>query len=804
MKVSLSWLSRYLPVEMPVADIAEALTMAGLEVDSVFDRYAYLNTVRVGRVAAVHPHPNADKLKLCDVAVGDRTHRVVCGAPNVRPDMLAPLALPGTLFPNGLLLEQSVIRGQASEGMLCSEGELELGPDRSGIMDLDPDLSVGAPLTDALNLHDPVIEIDLTPNRPDCLSLLGIAREVAAIQKNRVTCPESRLSEQAGEISGKTSVTIQDPDHCPRYAARLVEGITVGPSPFWLQDRLLSVGLRPINNIVDITNFVMMETGQPLHAFDFEHLEEHRIVVRTANEGEKFTTLDGKERTLASDMLMICDGKKPVAVGGVMGGLNSEIENTTTRVLIESAYFDPVSIRRTAKRLGLGTDASHRFERGVDPDGALAALDRAALLMTEIGGGVLVDGLIDERPKIVENRPVTLSVTRTNRVLGIDLNADQISDLLRSIEFGVEKEGSDALTVTVPSFRVDVTRPEDLMEEVARLWGYNRIPVTSPAMPAEAVRPARRMTARNRIKDLMSGYGFAEAVNYSFIDRGACNKLQLKEDDPRRRLLEILNPLTEEQTVMRTSLIPGLLEAMGRNLAWQMRNLRLFEVGKTFVSNGWEALPDETETLAGLLTGAIHDGTWHTEERPADFFDLKGNIEALLNALSIPDLRFTAMEDTDCTYTRPGYTARILAGDQDLGLLGEVHSATLKAYDLKQTAFIVELNLDRLIPLISDEKQARPIPRFPSVARDITIIVDRSVEADDLLRSVLEMNEELVEDLFLFDLYEGENIPQGRKSVSFRIIYRSALETLEDDAVTGIHQRISDMLLKKYNAAFPT
>ncbi|MFW5636914.1 MAG: phenylalanine--tRNA ligase subunit beta [Thermodesulfobacteriota bacterium] len=804
MKVSLSWLSRYLPVEMPAADIAEALTMAGLEVDSVFDRYAYLNTVRVGRVAAVHPHPNADKLKLCEVTIGDRTHRVVCGAPNVRPDMLAPLALPGTLFPNGLLLEQSVIRGQASEGMLCSEGELELGPDRSGIMDLDPDSTVGAPLTEALNLHDPVIEIDLTPNRPDCLSLLGIAREVAAIQGNRVTYPEARLSENAGEITGKTSVTIEDPDHCPRYAARMVEGITIGPSPFWLQDRLLSVGLRPINNIVDITNFVMMETGQPLHAFDFDHLEEHRIVVRTANEGEKFTTLDGKERTLASDMLMICDGKKPVAVGGVMGGLNSEIENTTTRVLIESAYFDPVSIRRTAKRLGLGTDASHRFERGVDPDGILAALDRAAHLMVEIGGGALVDGLIDERPKIVENRPVTLNVSRTNRVLGIDLDADRIADLLRSIEFGVEKEGPNGLTVTVPSFRVDVTRPEDLMEEVARLWGYNRIPVTSPAMPAEAVRPTPRMTARNRIKDLMSGYGFAEAVNYSFIDRGACDKLRLKEDDPRRRLLEILNPLTEEQTVMRTSLIPGLLETMGRNLAWQMRNLRLFEIGKTFVSNGQEALPDETEMLAGLLTGAIHEGTWHTEERPTDFFDLKGTAEALLNALSLPDLRFTAMDDTDCTYTRPGYTARILAGDQDLGLLGEVHPTTLKAYDLKQTAFIVELNLDRLIPLISDEKQARPIPRFPSVARDITIIVDRSVEADDLLRSVLEMDEELVEDLFLFDLYEGENIPQGRKSVSFRIIYRSALETLEDEAVTGIHQRISDMLLKKYNAAFPT
>jgi len=485
MKISLSWLKQYIDVDININDLADALTMAGLEVEAVSDRYDYLNSVIIGRIAKIDPHPNANKLKLCRVDIGDRMLTVVCGAPNVRNDMLAPCAMPGTCFPKGTILEKSIIRGKASEGMLCSEMELGLSADSDGIMELGPNYSVGSFLNKALGLSDPVLEIDLTPNRPDCLSIIGTAREIAAFQKKKVTYPEIFLPESFDDISDHTSITLMAPELCPRYAASLVFDITVGPSPFWLQDRLASVGLKPINNIVDITNFVMMETGQPLHAFDFDRLAENRIVVRTAREGEAFITLDGKERRLDPEMLMICDGEKPVALAGVMGGLNSEIEDTTTKVLLESAYFDPVCIRKTSKKTGLNTDASHRFERGVDPNGTLTALNRATQLMAEIGGGRLVKGTIDAYPNPFPEKIIHFSVTELNRRLGTCLDINDIENHLKSIEFQVDKTGNDNLQVIPPSCRVDITRFEDITEEIARLFGYNNIKTTFPLISAE-------------------------------------------------------------------------------------------------------------------------------------------------------------------------------------------------------------------------------------------------------------------------------------------------------------------------------
>lgn len=804
MKVSVSWLQQYLSFDAPIADVAERLTMVGLEVDSLADRYGWLETVKVGKITAVRPHPNADKLSLCDVTLGDRTLSIVCGAPNAAAGMRAPLALPGTEFPDGKVLETGVIRGERSEGMLCSEKELELGPDASGLMALPPETEVGASLSEALKLSDPVIEIDLTPNRPDCLSLLGVAREIGAYVGRKITYPEAPLPEGEKAIADLASVTIDDPDHCPRYAARLIEGITIKPSPFWLQDRLLSVGLRPINNIVDVTNYVMMETGQPLHAFDFDHLAGHRIVVRCAKAGESFTTLDGKARTLTDEMLMICDGEKPVAVGGVMGGLNSEIEDSTTRVLIESAYFDPASIRKTARTLGLGTDASHRFERGVDPDGTLFALNRAAQLMLEVAGGTLIHGVIDERPKMVQNSAVTLGVADTNRLLGIDLDAATIAELLESIEFRVEDRSQDRLIVMPPSFRVDVARPEDLMEEVARLWGYNRIPVTFPSMPSKGASADAGMVLRNRIKDIMSGFGFSEIITYSFISETAVDKLVLKEDDDRRRMLKILNPISEDHGVMRTSLVPGLLETMQRNLAWQNRTLKLFEVGNVFLGNGQDALPDEQAMIAGLWTGNRTDTAWYSPETACDFYDLKGAVEGLLARLGIHDVTCTAADPETCRYTRPGRTAAVFSGGTLLGSMGEVHPAAERNYDLKQPAFIFELRLGEMSALIRDEKEAAPIPRFPSVARDVTFIVDRTIESEALLRSVREQKEPLLEEIYLFDVYEGDKMAPGKKSLSLRMIYRAAGETLEDETVTEIHQRISQSILTAFNATFPS
>lgn len=804
MKVSLSWLRSYVDVEMDVAEMAERLTRVGLEVDSVVDRFAWLADVRVGRLAEVSPHPNADRLSLCTVETGEGTARVVCGAANVRSGMLAPFAAPGVRFPTGRVLEKSAIRGETSEGMLCSAAELDLGGDASGLLELDAGLSVGAPLKEALGLRDPVLEIELTPNRPDCLSVLGVAREVAAFEGKRVRPPEFPLPPAVGSVFERTSVTIEDPEHCPRYAARMVENITVGPSPDWLRDRLLSVGLRPINNLVDVTNFVMMETGQPLHAFDHDRLEEGRIVVRTAAEGERFTTLDGKERTLAGDMLMICDGKRPVAVGGVMGGLNSEIEDHTRNVLIESAYFDPVGIRRTAKRLGLSTDASHRFERGVDPEGALRALDRAAALMAELGEGTLLEGTVDERPIVVGPKPIALGAGAVNRHLGTRLDREEIAQYLRSIEFeAVPEPDPDRLTVTPPSFRVDVTRPEDLMEEVARLWGYDRIPVTFPALPADGAPPAPRVALRNRLRDRMAGFGFAEAVSYSFIDPAAMDRLRIGPEDDRRRQLPILNPISEEMAVMRTTLLPGLLDVARRNLARGNRDLRLFEVGKVFFSNGSDRLPDEFEWAGGLWTGLRVEAGWHTPDAPCDFFDLKGVLDALLTGLGVAGVRFSGLPDADCDALRPGHAAILRLDGAEIGRIGEVHPEARAAYDLGQPVFVFELDLEAISDRTSDVQQAVPLPRFPAVFRDVTLVLDRNVEAADVLDRVRKGGESLVEDAWLFDVYAGEKIPAGRKSLSLRIVYRSPQETLTDERVSPVHERISAMLLSSFNAAFP-
>ncbi len=807
MKVSLSWLKDYITINMDAADLADALTMAGLEVESVADRYDYLSSVVVGRVKEVGRHPNADKLKICRVDTGDRVWSVVCGAPNVEPGMLAPLAKPDTVFPDGFRLEKSVIRGASSEGMLCSDAELGLGIDSSGIKALDSSLEVGTRLADALGLFDMVLELDLTPNRPDCLSVIGIAREIAAIQKTPLSYPDYTIEDKADAIHKISSVKIEAPDHCPRYCARLVENVKVTTSPFWLQDRLLSIGLRPINNIVDITNFVMMETGQPLHGFDFDFLAENRIVVRTAAEGEKFVTLDEKERTLGAEMLMICDGAKAVGVGGVMGGLNSEIEATTTRVLIEGAYFNPVSIRRTSKKLSLGTDASHRFERGVDPEGPIRAVNRAAKLMVELGRGNLVEGIIDEYPKPQTAKSVELSVRRTHRLLGIEPDAKRIKNLLESIEFKVEKitsENSDErLTVIPPTFRVDVSRPEDLMEEVARLSGYNNIPTTFPAMPAEGRTSDHYLELRSRIKRLMCGFGFTEAITYSFASELSSDRLQLKDKDVRRAFIHILNPLTDDQTVMRTSLIPGLIEAAVYNIARQVKNLKLFEIGKIFIKSDRQVLPLEPEYLSALWTGTRDDASWHSREIPCDFYDMKGAAEGLIHALKIDKIRFSQMPEGSCDYTRPGHTARILAEGAQVGLVGEIHPRVRRNFDLKQTAFILELELDKIISLMPPAAGFKPIPRFPAIYRDITIIVDRGIETQTVLEAVDKISEDLVERRHLFDVFEGDPIAAGKKSVSFRITYRSSAKTLEDDDVNDLHRAITDKLLKAFDATLP-
>lgn len=809
MKFSLSWLNEYITLGMGLEGLTDGLTMAGLEVDSVSPLYDSLDGVVVARILEAKPHPNADKLQLCQVDVGaEETVGIVCGAPNAAKGLVVPCALPGAVLPGGIKIKKGKIRGERSGGMLCSAKELQLATDASGLMELATDLTPGTPLKQALALEDSMVEIDLTPNRPDCLSVIGVAREAGSFQEPPVAVryPEVALpgaDPSLGTITDHTSVSIEDGDLCWRYAARLVFDVKVGPSPLWLQQRLLSVGLSPINNIVDITNFVMMETGQPLHAFDFDRLAGHRIVVKRATQGEAFTTLDGNEHKLTSEMLMICDGEKPVAIGGVMGGMNSEIEEGTTRVLLESACFNPTSVRKTSKLTGIHSDASHRFERGSDPEGVVFALDRATALIAELGQGSLVEGLIDENPVPYAPRTIQVNVEALNSRLGTALSADEMTGFLTRVDFDVTVVDANTLNVVPPSFRVDVERPEDISEEVARLWGYNNIETSYAKVVAgkESYPPA--FAARQAVRGAFVGLGFNEAVNYSFIREDAVDRLRLADGDPRRRLVTILNPISEEQKVMRTSLVPGLLSAAVRNISVQERSLRLFEVGATFIAGEGEALPEEPEMLAGLVTGDRRAASWFGKEEPVDFFDLKGALEGAFRVLHIPGVSFRPMAPEACSYTRPGYTAEILLDDAVIGLAGKVHGEVLKGFELKQEAFVFEVAMAPLVARISGDRQATSIPKYPSVSRDVTMICDASVRAGEAVAAIGDEKQPLIESAWLLDRYAGENIPEGKQSLTFRVIYRSADKTLNDKAVNKVHTRIMDMLLKRFDAVLP-
>lgn len=806
MKVSLSWLKEYVPITMATEELCHNLTMIGLEVEGVENRYGALDGVVVSRIVDIKPHPNADKLSLCQVDVGgSQPLSIVCGAPNAAMGLVIPCALPGAILPNGITIKAGKLRGELSEGMLCSASELGLSLEKSGIMELETQLPPGTPLVQALSLSDATIEISVTPNRPDCLSLIGVAREVGAFSapRSKVGYPRADIAEVSkkyGKVTEYTSVEIVNPELCPRYAARLVFDVKVGPSPFWLQDRLLSVGLKPINNIVDVTNFVMMETGQPLHAFDFDRLDGQRIVVRAARDGETFTTLDNRNHTLDRDMLMICDGEKPVALAGVMGGLNSEIQDDTTRVLLESAYFNPACIRKTSKKTALSTDAAYRFERGIDPQGTLYALNRAAALITTLGQGQLVDGLIDMHPAPVPSREIVMGVKALNKRLGTSLKRDEIKACLEAIEFGVTQVDENTLKVQVPSFRVDVERAEDFSEEVARIWGYSRIQTTFPPIPAEAVMPSPGIVIKNRIRDLFTGFGFHEAINYSFIHLSSCDRLRIPAGDPRRILIDILNPLSEDQSVMRTSLVPGLLQNVQHNLARQVRDLALFEIGNVFFKQADSELADEVEMVAGFMTGSALEQAWHGKERPCDFFDLKGVLEGFFKALFMDDVVFEPLAPESCHYYRKGYAASILAGGQSIGTLGRIHPEVLDAFDIRQDVFVFELGLKDLAVRIHDTRNASPIPRYPFVTRDVTIVCGDQVKAGDVLASIRNSGEKLLEQVRLIDLYTGEPIPEGKKSLSFRMTYRDMEKTLKDKDVNKVHTKITDMLLARFDA----
>lgn len=788
MLVSLKWLKDYVDVEMTPAELADALTMAGLEVDEIKQIKPAFTGVVSAEILSVKPHPSADKLCLCAVTDSIQTYPIVCGAKNIKAGDIVPLAKVGATIPGGYTIKSTVLRGEKSDGMLCSEEELEVGDDNTGIMQLPPGTALGKPLEEILDLGDTVLDVSITPNRADCLSMIGIAREVAAITGKKIKMPVGEVYESAEDINSITSVKIIDSDLCPRYTARMIKDVEIRPSPVWMKTRLEAVGLRSINNVVDVTNFVMLEMGQPLHSFDFRFLEEGRIVVRKSVQDEEFVSLDGKARKLEADTLLICDGVKPVAIGGIMGGLNSEVKDDTRIVFLESAYFNPSSIRRSARRLAMPTDAAFRFERGIDPEGVLAALNRAAGLIADLSGGKVCKNYIDEYPaKVPAAANIPLALSRVNAVIGTAIEGSEVIRILQSIGMEVKENEPGKYLVTPPTYRVDITREIDLIEEVARLYGYDRVPVTLPDVAVTEMAAIPRLDLEERIRTVLTGNGYNEVINYSFISPQSVDYLGLTENDERRRLVHIKNPLVEDQAVMRTTMIFALLDSLKKNANNGCFNLKLFEMGRIFLSGGAGKLPAERNVLAGLLSGTIGEDLWNYRLN-VDFYDVKGCLDNLFSDLKTGDCRYVA--ENPEPFLHPGKSANIYLNDSKVGYLGEVHPDVKDRMDLKVNSYVFEINLDMLVNHIAGEVTYKEISKYPAVARDVAFVVDSGVQADYMLDIVLRQKEDLLENVGIFDIYAGKGLPDGTKSLGLRFSYRSPDKTLTDLEVNNVHERI--------------
>jgi phenylalanyl-tRNA synthetase beta chain len=799
MYVSFRWLKDYVDIDLAPEELADRLTMAGLEVDAIRETSPDFSKVVVARILSIRSHPNSDKLSLCEVKTETAILPIVCGAKNIQVGDVVPLALVGATIPGGYTIKSSQIRGEQSEGMLCSEEELGIGPDNSGIMILSPELTLGQDLIDALDLRDTVLDIGVTPNRSDCLSIIGISREIAAITGKKLKMPEIVFSENEEDINGLTSVQILDPDLCPRYTARIIRDVTIRPSPSWIRRRLESVGLRAINNVVDVTNFVMLEYGQPLHAFDYRFLEEGRIVVRKSRAGETFVSLDEKERLLRAETLMICDGVKPVAIAGIMGGLNSEVKDDTAMVLLESAYFDPASIRKSSRWLGMGTDAAFRFERGIDPEGVIRALDRAAQLIANLSGGCVCKGYIDQYPKKIESpRDIPLRINRVKTILGKDILPAEIAQILEGLEMTVNEGHNFDYRVTPPTFRVDISREIDLIEEIARLHGYDRIPVTLPGISVISLEQDRRKIMEEQIRMLLTGYGYSEVVTYSFIPATAVDHLGLPAGDERRSMVVIRNPLTEEQSVMRTTMIYSLLETMRKNANAGCSDLKLFEMGRVYLARKTGMLPEEKNRIGGLLTGARYDDRWHYLGLASDFFDLKGCLEGLFDHLKIASLQFRP--NLREPFLHPGRSCCMTVGEDIIGFLGEVHPDALTRMGLKNRAMVFEMDLNMLAGHFSDVIKYRDISRYPSSSRDVAFLVSRDLSAEQIIKISLDMHEELLEKVCIFDVYEGKGIPDGMISLGLRFSYRAYDRTLTDQDIGQVHNAIVRRIIEKSGA----
>lgn len=784
MNLSMKWLSDYVTLNTTVKDFCAAMTMSGSKVEVATEEGSEIKNVVVGKLLSVVPHENSDHLVVCQVDVGqEQPIQIVTGAPNVKAGDIVPVALCGAELPNGVKIKKGKLRGVESNGMLCSLGELGLTVHdfpyaiADGIFLIQEDCQIGQDIHEAIGLNDTSVEFEITSNRPDCLSVTGLAREAAATYHVPLNLKKPTFQGIDGNIQDALQVEIQNKEKCPRYAAGIVKNVKIAPSPRWMRERLRASGVRPINNLVDITNYVMLEYGQPMHAFDLRYVKDGKIVVRNAAEGETITTLDGVTRTLSPEMLVIADAEKPIAVAGVMGGEYSGIMEDTNTVVFESAYFEPVQVRRTAKKLGMRTDASARYEKGLDPEGCLRTLERAFELVELLGAGEPVHTHIDLNYNEKQRNRIPFDPNWINKFLGTDISREEMCDTMKMLE--IEVDGDTCIS---PSFRIDLERPADLAEEVARIYGYNNIPSTVIKGVANAsLTPKQKF--RRTLENATVAVGCYGILTYSFISPKYFDKIALPADSSLRKTVVISNPLGEDTSVMRTTTLPSMLETLSLNYKNRNAAVALYEIGKEYLPTAPDKLPEEPDRLTIGMYGD-----------DADFFTLKGMVETILETAGLHDCTYKAC-GTDAPFgeicaLHPGRSAVIYAGETPIGYLGEVHPTVQKNYDIGTRTYVAKLLIDEMQPLAQTEITYQPLPKFPAITRDLSLVCADEVPVGDLQAAMKNAVGNILEQITLFDVYKGEQIAAGMKSVSFSIRMRSHEGTLTDEQADAAMKRV--------------
>lgn len=788
MFISKEWLESYVDIDQPVNVLAERITRTGIEVDDIIDYTKDIKKLVVGYLQSKTPHPDADKLNICQVDIGEAEPvQIVCGAPNVDAGQTVIVATVGGRLPGGVKIKRAKLRGERSEGMICSLQEVgvpnNLVPKQfeNGIYVFSSAVKPGTDALTALYLNDQVMEFDLTPNRADALSMIGTAYETAALYNVPMTKPETQSDEVSLQTSDEINISVQNKDKVPYYSTRVVNNVTIAPSPEWMQMRLIKAGIRPINNVVDISNYVLLEYGQPLHIFDKDHIGSTQIEVRQAKANETMTTLDDQERTLQDTDIVITNGTTPIAIAGIMGGDFSEVTEDTTNVVIEGAIFDPVSIRHTSRKLNLRSEASSRFEKGIATEFVDEAVDRACYLLQIYAGGTVSQGRVAEGDLGQFVTPIEISVDKVNKTIGFELSATDIESIFVQLGFETTNH-SDVLTVMVPSRRKDITIKEDLIEEIARIYGYDEIPSTLPVFEDVTNGALTDRQSKSRIvKATLEGAGLSQAINYSLVDKERAKDFALQN----RSTIELLMPMSEAHSTLRQSLIPHLIDAAAYNVARKNNDVRLYELGRVFFGNGEGELPDEVEYLSGILTGDYTVNAWQGKKEAIDFFVAKGFVDRIAEKL---DINFE-YEAGEINGLHPGRTAVVKLNGEIVGFVGELHPQTEKDNDLKRT-YVFELNYDKLVAVSVGYINYQPIPRFPGVSRDIALVVNRNMPSAKLVQIIHEHGGDILQNAEVFDVYEGEHVAEDEKSIAIRLAYLDTQQTLTDDKVNAVHEDI--------------